>query len=253
MKKKLTEETIKRVHRVLSAEQDKFVINKSQKIREKESEIIKQYKALQEERAITGPAALSEMQEKFVDVYCARYGEKSATACAIDAGYNVKGAHNRASELMNYQKNPHVVLEIQSRLAMLREQWDIDRDKHLAMLTKIRDEARIKGQYGVVAKCEELRGKVGGLYIEKSMVLTKDISDNDGDARLKLLYKNRDDFDKAMLIMGDELFPGENSDLYGEVDIQLSKKEKAEEKKYQELEKYQEDRARERNRYRDKK
>ena len=47
------------------------------------------------------------------------------------------------------------------------------------MLTKIRDEARIKGQYGVVAKCEELRGKVAGLYIEKQMVLQKDVGAED--------------------------------------------------------------------------
>ena len=150
---------------------EKFRIKKSSKLKQKEKEIIEQYKQVKAEREKTGPAPLSDLQEKFVDFYCSRYGEWSAAQCAEAAGYGKKGSYARASELLDYKKNPSVVLEIQQRLAALRQQWDIDRDKHLAMLTKIRDEARIKGQYGVVAKCEELRGKVGGLYIEKSMVL----------------------------------------------------------------------------------
>lgn len=227
---------------------DEFVIKKSKKTKDKEKEILKQYRELKAEREKTGPAPLTSMQEKFVSIYCSRYGEKSATQCAIDAGFGAAGAHTRASELLNPQKNPNVVLEIQNRLAMLREQWDIDRDKHLAMLTKIRDEARIKGQYGVVAKCEELRGKVGGLYIEKSMVLSKEIKDTNEDQQIKELYGSRADFEKAMYLMAEDMFPEEKSDLYEDAEIELSEKEKERIKGQEELDRYNAKRKAERER-----
>ena len=211
------------MHRMLQEERDQIVITKSKKFKEKEQEVLNEYKKLVAERKKSETTMLTDMQEKFVNYYVSKYGERSATQCAIDAGYSVAGAHVRASELLDPEKNPHVVLEIKNRLAMMREQWEVDRDKHMAMLTRIRDEARIKGQYGVVAKCEELRGKVAGLYIEKAMVLTKDMTDDyDPSDKLRSMYKNRDDFDKAMIVFGNELFPDEESKIYGEVKLELS-------------------------------
>ena len=247
--KKPTDDFFSGHKRLQKSMNDEFVIKKSKKTKDKEKEILKQYRELKAEREKTGPAPLTSMQEKFVSIYCSRYGEKSATQCAIDAGFGAAGAHTRASELLNPQKNPNVVLEIQNRLAMLREQWDIDRDKHLAMLTKIRDEARIKGQYGVVAKCEELRGKVGGLYIEKSMVLTKDLKDENTADQIKDLYATRADFEKAMTIMAEDMFPKEKSELYDDVEIELSEKEKQNIKFSDELEKYQQERNKARNKF----
>ena len=248
-KKKASEDFKRGYQRVMSSRTDAFEIKKSDKTKLKEKEIIDQYREARALRDKTGPAPLTPIQEKFVNIYCSRYGEKSATQCAIDAGFGEKGAHTRASELLNPNKSPNVVLEIQSRLAMLRDQWDIDRDKHLAMLTKIRDEARIKGQYGVVAKCEELRGKVGGLYLEKSMVLTKDIKDENSADQIKDLYATRADFEKAMLIMAEDMFPKEKSELYDDVEIELSEKEKQNIKFSDELEKYQQERNKARNKF----
>ena len=204
---------------------EKFRIKKSSKLKQKEKEIIEQYKQVKAEREKTGPAPLSDLQEKFVDFYCSRYGEWSAAQCAEAAGYGKKGSYARASELLDYKKNPSVVLEIQQRLAALRQQWDIDRDKHLAMLTKIRDEARIKGQYGVVAKCEELRGKVGGLYIEKSMVLSKDIKDDTSNEALRKVWGSREDFEKSMLIMAEDMYPDQKSSLYDDSNIEITEEE----------------------------
>ena len=144
---------------------------------------------------------ITPLQQKFIDSYCSRYGEWSATQCAIHAGYDRKSAHTRASELLDWKKHPDVALEIQGRLAGLREAWDITRDKHLAMLTKIRDEARIKGQYGTVAKCEELRGRVAGLYIERNLVLRKELTTEEIEDKMKSLFPNK----KAFLSSQDEL------------------------------------------------
>ena len=201
---------------------EKFRIKKSSKLKQKEKEIIEQYKQVKAEREKTGPAPLSDLQEKFVDFYCSRYGEWSVPMCR--SCRIRKGSYARASELLDYKKNPSVVLEIQQRLAALRQQWDIDRDKHLAMLTKIRDEARIKGQYGVVAKCEELRGKVGGLYIEKSMVLSKDIKDDTSNEALRKVWGSREDFEKSMLIMAEDMYPDQKSSLYDD-SIEITEEE----------------------------
>ena len=171
--------------------------------------------------------------------------EPHAAQCAEAAGYGKKGSYARASELLDYKKNPQVHLEIQNRMAMLREQWAIDRDKHMAMLTKIRDEARIKGQYGVVAKCEELRGKAGGLYIEKSMVITKDI-DKKADDEFRELYKTRADFEKSMILMAETMYPNEKSELYDDSTIELTEEEIEMRKRGEELDEYNKMRAKER-------
>jgi phage terminase small subunit len=147
------------------------------------------------------------IQEKFIDNYCSKYGEISATQCAINAGYARSSAHTRAAELLDWKKHPGVCLEIQERLAGLRQAWDIDKDKHLAMLTKIRDEARIKGQYGVVAKCEELRGRVTGLYIEKSMVLTKEISEDEIKDKFKNIFDSPEEYIAHAAEHAKELWP----------------------------------------------
>ena len=51
----------------------------------------------------------------------------------------------KAAELLDWQKHPDIAIEIQDRLTALREAWDVNRDKHLAMLVKIRDASMEKG------------------------------------------------------------------------------------------------------------
>ena len=90
--------------------------------------------------------------------------------------FTIVSAHTRAAELLDWKKHPDIAIEIQDRLAALREAWDVNRDKHLAMLVKIRDASMEKGMYGVANKAEELRGKVAGLYVERNLTLTKELS-----------------------------------------------------------------------------
>ena len=137
---------------------------------------------------------ITPLQQKFIDNYCAKYGQWSATQCAINAGYDIKSAHTRASELLDWKKHPDIALEIQGRVAGLREAWDVDRDKHLAMLTKIRDAAMDKGQYGVANKAEELRGKVAGLYVDRNITLTKELSEEEISNKIKTIFPDRETF-----------------------------------------------------------
>jgi phage terminase small subunit len=150
---------------------------------------------------------ITPLQQKFIDNYCSRYGQWSATQCAIHAGYDIKSAHTRASELLDWRKHPDIALEIQGRIAGLREAWDVNRDKHMAMLTKIRDAAMEKGQYGVANKAEELKGKVAGLYVDRNLTLTKELSDQDVENKLKEIFPDKESFLQGQQEMLQELFP----------------------------------------------
>ena len=159
----------------------------------------------------TGKKYLTELtpkQRRFIDVYCSKYGEISATACAIAAGYSRDSAHTKASELLDFRKYPQVRMEIDLRLAHSRELWSISRDKSMAHLFKIGEEAKKKGNLGVAAKCEELRGKLGGLYIEKLHTLheNRELSEDELNEKIRKIFPTRTDFLKGSKSMIEGLY-----------------------------------------------
>ena len=163
----------------------------------------------------TGKKYLTELtpkQRKFIDVYCSKYGEISATACAIAAGYSRDSAHTKASELLDYRKYPQVRTEIDLRLAHSRELWSISRDKSMAHLFKIGEEAKKKGNLGVAAKCEELRGKLGGLYIEKLHTLheNRELTEEELNEKIKKLFPTKVDYIKGQNSLFNELYKEED-------------------------------------------
>ena len=145
-------------------------------------------------------------KQKFIDEYTSKFGLLSARDCAIRAGYERNSAHTRANELLDWRKNPDVVEEINNRQIANREVWLIDKEKHLANLTRIQNEAREKGQYGVAGKMEELKGKVQGFYIDRNMTLTKEVSDTDLNERLKDMFQTKEEFEAMNKAMADDLF-----------------------------------------------
>ena len=145
-------------------------------------------------------------QQKFIDIYTSKYGELSATDCAIKAGYDRGSAHTRASELLNWRTSPEVVEEINSRQIGNKEVWLVDKVKHLANLTRIQQEARAKGQYGVAAKCEELKGKVQGFYVDRNLTLTKELSSEDLHDKMKTMFQSREEYDAMNDSLREELF-----------------------------------------------
>ena len=189
-------------------------------------------------------------QIKFIDLYCSKYGELSATECAIRAGYSRTSAYQRAHELLDFRKNPAVAKVIQDRLMGNMEVWMLDKQKHMANLTRIQQEARAKGQYGVAAKCEELKGKVQGFYVERNLNINADtkIDLEEARSRIKKNY-DREDYEAFQRkeieeIFGPEPTPEERKRMRAEKE----KIRKEGEERMRELEKYQEDRTRERNR-----
>ena len=185
-------------------------------------------------------------QIKFIDLYCSKYGELSATECAIRAGYSRTSAYQRAHELLNPKVSPGTAQIIHDRLMGNMEVWMLDKEKHMANLTRIQSEAREKGQYGVAAKCEELKGKVQGFYVERNLNLNAEIPADDSRDRIRRMY-DREEYEEYAKAEIDNIFGPEPT----EEERAATRKAKAKKKKedletMRELEKYQEDRNRER-------
>jgi len=136
-------------------------------------------------------------QDKFIDIYVTGYGELTATECAIRAGYEKSSAHTRASELLDWRQNPEITKEIDEKLKVHKAIWLVDKEKHLANLTRIGNEARKKGLYGVAGKMEELKGRAQGFYIDRNITLTKEVTEGDMDEKLKRMFPDREMFAKV--------------------------------------------------------
>ena len=113
--------------------------------------------------------------------YC---GKKTASQCAQDSGYGVRGARTRASELM---AKPEIRDEINLKLAEIRERYSIDKNKHFQELGELRDMAKDTKNVNAAVRAEELRGKVAGFYIDKQIIAsTKLIELPDGTKKAEL-------------------------------------------------------------------
>jgi phage terminase small subunit len=184
-------------------------------------------------------------QEKFIDIYVTGYGELTATECAIRAGYEKSSAHTRAHELLDYKQYPEVVKLIETKLIGQKEVWLVDKEMHLANLTRIGNEARKKGLYGVAGKMEELKGRCQGFYIDRNISLTKEISEDELDEKIRRMFPDRDEFLHSNNQLADKIFGKQTT-----ADIEREFKENKEgEERLGQLEKYQEDRAKTRNKY----
>jgi hypothetical protein len=51
-----------------------------------------------------------------------------------------------------------------------------------------------KGQYGVAAKCAELRGRLSGLYVEKLMNLNATVSEDEMVEKFKKYFDSEEEF-----------------------------------------------------------
>ena len=98
-------------------------------------------------------------------------------------------------------------------MADSRKLWSIDRDKSLAALFKIKQKADKKGNFGVAAKCEELRAKLGGLFIERiqTMNINKEMSDDQLNDRLLKSFPTKKDWLEGQLATMDDLYPDDDT------------------------------------------
>ena len=142
-------------------------------------------------------------EQKFIDQMVSFCGKKTATQCAIDSGYGIPGARTRATELM---ARADIRDEIDLRLEEIRKKWLITKDLHYQELGELRDMAKETKNVNAAVRAEELRGKVAGLYIDRSilastkmirlpngtMKLEQDLTESDVESQMKaILLKHK--------------------------------------------------------------
>jgi len=139
------------------------------------------------------PKKLTQQQIRFANLLVADQGRKSATECAIEAGYAKDSARQAASVLQNPKKYPLVVQYI----GELREEWqkkyEVTFANHVSELGKLRDEAREKKAWSAAVNAEVARGKAAGLYIEQKIIRTgklEDLSTEELESRMQQILED---------------------------------------------------------------
>ena len=134
------------------------------------------------------PKKLTEQQIKFANLLISEQGRKTATQCAIEAGYAKESARQAASKLQNPKLYPLVVQYI----GELREEWqqqdEVTFANHISELGKLRDAAREKKAWSAAVNAEVARGKAAGLYIEQKIIRTgklEDLTTEELESRMK--------------------------------------------------------------------
>ena len=134
------------------------------------------------------PKKLTEMQMKFAQELVTNEGRKTATQCAIDAGYSKEAARQQASVLQNPKLYPLVVKYIGELREEYQKKYDVTFGSHISELAKLRDEAREKKAWSAAVNAEVARGKAAGLYIEQKIIRTgklEDLSTEELESRMK--------------------------------------------------------------------
>jgi len=123
------------------------------------------------------PKKLTEQQIKFANLLIAEEGRKTATQCAIEAGYAKDSARQHASKLQNPKLYPLVVQYIGELRAEWQKKFEVTFGNHITELGKLRDEAREKKAWSAAVNAEVARGKAAGLYIEQKIIRTGKLED----------------------------------------------------------------------------
>ena len=134
------------------------------------------------------PKKLTEQQIKFANLLIAEEGRKTATQCAIEAGYAKDSARQHASKLQNPKLYPLVVQYIGELRSEWQKKFEVTFGNHIAELGKLRDEAREKKAWSAAVNAEVARGKAAGLYIEQKIIRTgklEDLSTEELEQRMK--------------------------------------------------------------------
>ena len=145
---------------------------------------------------------LTEMQIKFAELLVFNEGRKTATECAIEAGYEKDSAYVRASELRNPRRFPLVVKYIGELREEMQKKHEVTFEKHITELAKLRDSSRDKGAWSAAINAEVARGKAAGLYVEQKIIRTGKLEDMT-EQELELKMKQLIDDHKGLIIEAD--------------------------------------------------
>jgi phage terminase small subunit len=134
------------------------------------------------------PKKLTEQQIKFANLLISEQGRKSATACAIEAGYAKESARQAASKLQNPKLYPLVVQYIGELRDEWQKQYEVTFGNHIAELVNLEMKQEKKKLGPAAVNAEVARGKAAGLYIEQKIIRTgklEDLSTEELESRMK--------------------------------------------------------------------
>ena len=149
------------------------------------------------------------MQIKFAELLVFNEGRKTATECAIEAGYEKESAYVRASELRNPRRFPLVVKYIGELREEMQKKHEITFEKHIAELAKLREESRAKGAWSAAINPEVARGKAAGLYIEQKIIKhgkLEDMTEKELELKMKQIIEDH----KGLIVEADFNVVNEN-------------------------------------------
>ena len=138
---------------------------------------------------------LTPKQAKFCLLFVQEGDTKTATECAILAGYSEKRARIEASEL---RKHPGCTEYIRELRNQEEKKYEINLHKHLKRLDQLSRGAEEKGNWNAAVTAEKSRGQVGGLYIDRKEIMHGSIDQLNREEGDKLLR----DMDKKLSIEG---------------------------------------------------
>ena len=120
---------------------------------------------------------LTDKQQIFVKIFTENEGRLTPTECARQAGYKTDRANVTSSELMNVKKYPRVSLAINKRRQELEKTHQVNLNKHVQELARIRDAAYTNESYSAAVNAEKMRGQAAGLYVERKEIRHGSIDD----------------------------------------------------------------------------
>jgi hypothetical protein len=154
---------------------------------------------------VSDATKLSRKQELFVKILVSQDGQITKRDAAIEAGFPASSAHQRAYEMTNPSKCPHVVRAIQEYRAELDRKYGIDYRRHIRDLQKIRDAAFSDKNYSAAVMAEYRRGQAqGNIYINKSEIRHGTIDSMSKDEVLKALNELRGQLNPVGIVIDQE-------------------------------------------------
>ena len=138
---------------------------------------------------------LTPKQIKFCVLFVQEGDTKTATQCAIEAGYSENRAKQEASELRRHPGCAEYIRELRNQE---EKKYEVNLHKHLKRLDQLSRGAEEKGNWNAAVTAEKSRGQVAGLYIDRKEIMHGSIDQLNREEVDKLL----NDMDKRLSIEG---------------------------------------------------
>jgi hypothetical protein len=138
---------------------------------------------------------LTPKQIKFCLLFVQEGDTKTASQCAIEAGYSENRAKQEASELRRHPGCMEYIRELRNQE---EKKYEVNLHKHLKRLHQLSVGAEEKGNWNAAVTAEKSRGQVAGLYIDRKEIMHGSIDQLNREEVDKLLS----DMDKRLSVEG---------------------------------------------------